>query len=119
MRWGNFDYVTNTVRCQSAEVPSGQFVPAVCTSGMPASFYLLGKPSWFGQSAFPVIGPDVTGGTDASGHAGNIPAKNCFLNVMKGPASGAGGMLTFNATNCYGSATNQTAPAAPTGLRVS
>jgi hypothetical protein len=115
MRWGNFDYVTNAVRWSTGEIPSGQFVPP---QALPPSLYLFGKPAWFGNQPWPAIGPDVTGGTDPSGHAANIPAKNCFLNVMKGPADGSGAALTFNGANCYGS-TNQTPPAAPTGLKVS
>jgi hypothetical protein len=130
MRWGNFDYNTNNVRwcgnssspgwstiCNSkTEIPTDNPVPSMT---LPPSLYLYGKPAWFGSIAWPIIGPDVTGGTDVSGHAGNNPAKACYLNVMKGSADGSGSILTFNATTCYGSTTNQAAPAAPTGLKVS
>ena len=98
MRWGNFDYVTNAVRWNTGEIPSGQFVPP---QTLPPSFYLISKPTWFGSQPWPVIGPDVTGGTDSSGHAANNPAKNCYLNVMHGPADGSGGPLTFNSDMCY------------------
>src|SRR5262249_1426034 len=97
LRWGNFDYVTNGVRWSTTEIPRDNFVPS--TQTLPASFYLVSKPAWFGSVAFPVIGPDVTGGTDSSGHAKDNPAKSCYLNVMKGPSDGTGGLLTFNAAN--------------------
>jgi hypothetical protein len=29
---------------------------------MPASFYLSSKPSWFGSTPFPPVGPDISGG---------------------------------------------------------
>jgi hypothetical protein len=131
LRWGNFDYVTNGVRwcgnssspgfsttCGSVtEIPSDNFVPS--TTVLPASFYLQSKPGWFTSIAFPVIGPDVTNGNDTSRHAGTIPAKSCYLNVMRGPADGSGAVLTFNAANCYGLGGNESPPAPPTGLRVS
>jgi len=70
---------------------------------LPASFYLSSKPSWWGSSsAFPAIGPDVSGGPGANGHAYLIPAQNCYLNVMEGSEGGAGSPLTFNANTCYG-----------------
>jgi MYXO-CTERM domain-containing protein len=37
------------------------------------------------------------------GHVNAIPAMNCFLNVMGGPPDGTGGVLTFDADNCYSS----------------
>ncbi len=45
---------------------------------LPASMYLKGKPSWFGNTAFPAIGPDVRGGQDTSGHVYAIPAEACY-----------------------------------------
>lgn len=45
---------------------------------LPASMYLRGKPSWFGSTPFPVIGPDVKGGQDTSGHVHTIPAEACY-----------------------------------------
>jgi hypothetical protein len=98
MRWGNFDYLSNTVRWESAEVPSGNAVPT--THQLPSSFYLGSEPTWFKSTPWPVIGPDVTSGADASGHAGDIPAKRCYLNVMSGPLDGSGPVLPFNANNC-------------------
>jgi hypothetical protein len=43
-----------------------------------ASLYLTFKPSWFGNTPFPVIGPDVQGGQNANGHVYTIPAQACF-----------------------------------------
>jgi hypothetical protein len=37
-----------------------------------------------------------------AGHVNAIPAMNCYLNVMNGPPDGSGGVLPFNANNCYG-----------------
>src|ERR1041385_6886957 len=83
MRWGNYDTVSNAVRFVSSEVPSGlptyaNAVPASQT--LPASFYLSGKPSWWGTMPFPAIGPDVTGGnvSGLGGHLNNIPAEACW-----------------------------------------
>lgn len=84
------------------------------THTLPPSFYLASTPSWWPSSLpFPAIGPDVTGAADGGGHAGMIPAANCYLNVMKGSEGGAGSPLTFNASTCYSS--TQIAP--PTQLK--
>jgi len=135
MRWGNYDVVTAAVRwcgnssdpgwsttCGStSEVPSSipnypNAVPATTT--LPASFYLAAKPSWWPSAkAWPPIGPDVTGGNLAgyAGHAYNIPAADCYANVMAGPSDGTGSVLSFNASSCY--TTNSSgAPLPPTGL---
>ncbi|MDR3566766.1 MAG: glycosyl hydrolase family 28-related protein [Syntrophobacteraceae bacterium] len=45
---------------------------------LPSSLYLSGKPAFFGSTAFPAIGPDVTGGNDTSGHVHTIPAQACY-----------------------------------------
>lgn len=110
-------------------------------SAMPASFYYSSKPSWFGSTPWPPIGPDVTGGnlglcsggTYANmpavsssqctggtlvaaygGHVNANPAMACYLNVMGGPPDGSGNALDFNADSCYGTASPPPAP--PTGL---
>jgi hypothetical protein len=84
------------------------------THTLPASFYLSAKPGWWGSTtAYPAIGPDVTGGSGPGGYAGLIPAQNCYVNVMGGNEGGPGSPLTFSAASCYSS--NQ-APLAPTGL---
>jgi hypothetical protein len=105
MRWGNYDVVNGT-RFLPSEVPNGlaQFAnPIPANQTLPASFYLSGKPAWFGAIAFPPIGPDVTGGNipDVGGHANRIPAQGCYSNVMGGPADGSGGPLPFDANICY------------------
>ena len=72
------------------------------THTLPPSFYLAGKPSWWGALPYPAIGPDITGGPGANGHAGPIPAQNCYFKVMGGSEGGAGSPLVFNAEKCYG-----------------
>jgi hypothetical protein len=130
MRWGNYDVVTAAVRwcgnssdpgwtsiCRSSsEVPAGlsKYANAVpVTTTLPGSFYLSAKPAWwpFGK-AWPPIGPDVTGGNlpGVGGHAFSIPAQDCYLNIMRGSASGTGPVLSFNASICY-----STSSVSPTG----
>src|SRR5438552_4166516 len=120
MRWCNYDTVDNAVLWNSAEVPSGlsdyaNAVPA--NHNLPLSFYLSGKPSWWGTMPWPPIGPDVTGGNIANvgGHAYHIPAGHCYLSVMGGGTGGSTGVLAFNADSCYSSVA-QIPPSAPTGL---
>lgn len=73
---------------------------------LPASFYLKAKPSWWGNTPWPAIGPNVTGGlSDAFGHAYAIPAMRCYQNVMGG-TDGSGSPLTFNSAKCYDTAPN-------------
>jgi hypothetical protein len=79
-----------------------------------ASYYLAGKPSWFGSVPYPPIGPDVTGGPGPGGHAYKIPAQVCYENVMGG-TDGAGSPRSFNADACYGSGRG---PQPPTNLQV-
>jgi len=88
------------------------------THTLPASFYLSGKPSWWGSVPYPAIGPDVSGGSGPGGHANLIPAQVCYTHVMGG-TNGAGSPLSFNAANCYGSGTTSQAPQPPTGLSAS
>jgi len=116
MRWGNYDTVDNAVLWNSAEVPSGlsdyaNAVPA--NHNLPLSFYLPAKPSWWGTMPWPPIGPDVTGGFEASGHVYKIPARLCYENTLKD----VGGILIFNALNCYTQQLSPT-PGSPTGLTV-
>ena len=93
MRWGNYDTVTaaanagngtrwcgnssntgwSTICANSSEIPTGinlypNSLPTVGDTGagqgaFPASFYLSSKPSWFGSTPWPAIGPDVSNGT--------------------------------------------------------
>ena len=127
MRWGNWDNVSNATRwcgdssntgwtttCSSTtEVPSSltnysNAVPA--TETIPNSFYLSGQPSWwatpYGTPPWPVIGPDVSGGSlsGAGGHANKIPARLCFENLADDPdyPSSSPRIKAFNAESCYG-----------------
>ncbi|MGB6387210.1 MAG: glycosyl hydrolase family 28-related protein [Terriglobales bacterium] len=88
---GNYTYADGAINWASG-----------VTHTLPPSFYLSSTPPWWPSSlAFPAIGPDVTGGPGGGGHAGLIPAQNCYQNVMGGSEGGAGSPLTFNASNCY------------------
>ena len=86
---GNYNNIGSTI------------TPAV-TQTLPASFYLTGKPTWWGSMPFPATGPDVTGGTGPGGHSYGNPAQACYFNVMGGSDGGAGSPRTFNASACYG-----------------
>lgn len=162
--WGNWDNVTNAVRwcgnvsdpgwgttCAStSEVPSGLSSypnPVPVSTTLPASFYLSSKPSWWPSGkAWPLIGPDVTGGnvgqcsggtynssevtssqsSQCSGGGGTFtalsnvvssPAMDCYFNVMGGVANGTGSALNFDPSLCYqSSSTSSTQPPSPTGL---
>lgn len=69
---GNYDTFNTATRFQSSEAPSAAStypngLPVVGNTGVgqaafPASFYLTAKPSWFGSTPWPPIGPDITGG---------------------------------------------------------
>jgi hypothetical protein len=110
-RWGNYDTVTGAVQWNSSEASPGavahigaQSVPATHT--LPNSFYYSSKPAFFGSGAWPVVGPDITGGSGPGGFAGNNPAANCYYNILGGPTDGSGAVLPFDAgpTGCnYGS----------------
>lgn len=128
----------NSSEVPSSVSPYGNPVPTTsCTSSAscPASLFLSSQPSWWGSSPWPAIGPDVSGGnigqcsggahgmvpaisgqctggtfsaTAYAGHANSIPAMNCAINVMGMPPDGSGGVLTFNASNCYGASSGST-----------
>jgi hypothetical protein len=135
MFWGNWDSVTNAVRWNSSEVPTGlssysNTVPSSHT--LPASFYYSSKPSWWPTGkAWPAIGPDVTGGNvgqcrggtydsseataasqcsggtfTALGMVTSIPAMDCYFNVMHGSANGTGNALPFDASACFTSSSS-------------
>ena len=134
LRWGNWDQFTSTndtgtndqtgVRWNAAEVPSGitNFPsPVPASQTLPASFYLLSKPPWFGSVPFPAIGPDVasgnapnTSGSPTGGHANRIPARNCYESQSTDPVYGSLNIKVFNADACYG--TGGGAPDPPQGL---
>jgi Right handed beta helix region len=116
MRWGNYDTANNAVRWNTSETAStlSQYASLVPSSQiLPPSFYLSSKPAFWGSMPWPAIGPDVTGGSDPSGHAYTNPAQACYNST-----AAASGILTFNATKCYtgGSSTTSAAPAPPTNL---
>lgn len=71
---------------------------------LPASFYLAGKPAWWGRLPFPATGPDVTGGEGPAGHSYGNPAEACYRQRMGGSDGAAGSPLVFNAARCYGTA---------------
>jgi len=108
LRWGNFDTATNGARWEASEVPSGLGElgnPVPATHNLPASFYLPGKPVWWGPMPWPAIGPDVTGGNDPTGHVFANPAEVCYSSCPVDPAypediSGLR-VLVFNAGKHY------------------
>jgi hypothetical protein len=65
---------------------------------LPASLFLTAKPAWFGTTPWPAIGPDVTGGSDQSGHAYDIPAKRCYTALHLA----GGGAFNPHSASCYG-----------------
>jgi hypothetical protein len=69
---------------------------------LPPSFYLAGKPPWWGSLPFPAIGPDVTGGPGPGGHSYSIPAQACYSRFMGGSDGGPGSPLAFDRNRCYG-----------------
>jgi hypothetical protein len=107
---------------------------APATNTIPASFFYSSTPSWWTSGkSWPPIGPDVTtgnllicsggaqtravvtnssqcpSGTTAAAvnnEAVSIPAMDCYLNTMNGPANGVTtGPLSFNASTCYSGTT--------------
>ncbi len=122
MRWGNYDVANAAVRWNSSEVPSGladgYANPVPSSQTLPNSFFLTGKPNWWGSMVWPPIGPDLSGGNipGVGGHAFLNPAAVCFLTTLNGPAAGTGSVLTFNANNCYGS---NPSPGTPVNVKTS
>jgi hypothetical protein len=128
MIWGNCNSSNSFGTCpfNSNEVPSSltgaqapYSNPAPSSNALPASLYYTSKPSWWPSAKpWPPIGPDVTGGniSGLGGHAYTIPAQDCYMNVMGGPATGVGTVLTFSESACY-STSSATSPQPPTGLR--
>jgi hypothetical protein len=133
MRWGNWDAVTwktngntNGVRwctgsgtgnsaCTGSETASSDpTYPGLSSPSqtLPVSFYLSGKPAWFGNVQWPAIGPDVSCTNNCiantASHAAKPPAQLCYENTAKD----SGGFLTaFDANTCYYSAsTSNTVP---------
>jgi hypothetical protein len=88
---GNFNNIGRTIT----------WAPGV-THELPASLYLVGKPTWWGSMPYPATGPDVAGGSGPGGHSYGNPAQACYFRVMGGSDGGAGGPLAFDAGRCYG-----------------
>jgi hypothetical protein len=146
VKWDSTEASPAAVSYVKANFSSSYFGSLAHT--LPASLYYSSKPSWWPSGkAWPPIGPDVssgnvgmcsggtyagsqatssnqcTGGTLASAwasHITSIPAQDCYLNTMGGPPDGSGGVLSFDASVCYGLPSGPppppTAPAPPTGL---
>jgi hypothetical protein len=87
------------------------------TQTLPSSLYLSSAPSWWGNVAWPPIGPDVTGGniTDsvARGHFNAIPAMSCFNNAT---ANGTTNVSSFDASTCYSSTSSSGNVTPPSNL---
>jgi hypothetical protein len=69
---------------------------------LPASFYLSGRPAWWGSLPFPATGPDVSGGAGPGGHSFGNPAQRCYLRVMGGSDGGPASPRPFDPAACYG-----------------
>ena len=82
----NYDTVTGAVkRCDDVGEPGCQGSDG--STVLPASLYLDGKPVFFGDRAFPPIGPDVAGWSN------DLPAAACLDAVEDG--------MPFDAADCY------------------
>jgi hypothetical protein len=80
MRWGNYDFQSDSARWEAGEIPPGVPVPPDHT--LPASLYLASKPPWWCDSIpWPAIGPDVAGLTH------DIPAKRRYEARPCGPSA--------------------------------
>ena len=66
LRHGNYDYITQLTHWD-ADIPDHQ---------LPNSYYLAGKPRWWGNQPWPAIGPDVPG------YVSPIPAKARFDQLL-------------------------------------
>jgi len=71
IRHGNFDYVTNRTIWD----------PSIADRALPNSLYLGRKPSWWGWSQWPAIGPDL------KPMISQIPAEIRFLTIRTGQLS--------------------------------
>ncbi|HWZ99309.1 MAG TPA: hypothetical protein VN025_16245 [Candidatus Dormibacteraeota bacterium] len=109
--YNSYSFSNTSTNCLSGGLPG------ICTTALPASFFLSGKPSWWASAVpYPAIGPDVTGGTGPGGHA-SLTASNsaqyCYLVTMGGKEGGAGSPLAFNADACYPSSISSNPPPTP------
>jgi hypothetical protein len=134
LRWANYDVASGTVRfcgnssntgfsttcANTSEIPTGapaypNAVPTLGDTGagqgpLPASFYLLTKPAWFGSLPFPPIGPDVSGGNvgqcsgtiNTPGQFSGVPATSnaqCGLTTLS--AAWGGHVNAIPAMQCF------------------
>jgi len=114
----NGSYTTQSAVSDSCTgtIPYGNAIPASHT--LPNSFYLTSEPGYFGNTPWPPIGSDVTGGTEGkcsagtyagsrctktsqctgggtcdttawAGHVNPNPAAQCYFNVMGGTPDGS------------------------------
>lgn len=100
IRHGNFDYITNTT----------VWDPGIEDRALPSSYYLVSKPSFFGNLPWPAIGPDL------NPMVGRLPAKERFESMTElvpvktpnipvhPPASTSGSGGCFIAGAAFGSA---------------
>jgi hypothetical protein len=65
---------------------------------LPASFYRNSKPSFFGASPWPGIGPDITGAAGWGGFVNSNPAHQCFNAATNNGTINTG---TFDPLTCY------------------
>jgi len=148
MAYDNWDVVSaashtisTAVSFNDATGSPSTYIGLASPSAAPASFIFSSKPNFYGSIAWPVSGPDVTGGnlllctsgtynksyvtsnsqcgsgtssSAFSGHAYAIPSFNCYLNVMGGTPDGSGSVLTFNPAACYSSSQAVAPTASPT-----
>jgi hypothetical protein len=102
LRWGNYDTKTAATRWDPTEVPSGLSLYANPVPGnqiLPKSLFLSAPPAWWTLSIpWPAIGPDVSGGSDPTGHAYAIPARACF-DMLKDPNTGT--IVNYDIAPCY------------------
>lgn len=133
LRWGNYDTVTNTAQFNPAEVPVGlaKYANTLPSSqALPASLYLSQRPTWWpATTAWPPIGPDVTGGDEpnVAGHVYSIPAKRCHAslaadnayaasyNISAAAWSGGRATLTIGSHNAAVGSAIQVTGVAPSG----
>lgn len=141
--WGNADSATGfgspRFNCNElmqgtayVSLPASQafgYNPCPGSNTLPASFHYSAKPSWWPSAkAWPIIGPDVTGGnlllctggaqtrslvtnssqcpsgttsTYSSGEAYSNPAMDCYLSLGGAPNGTSGQLTSFNEASCY------------------
>jgi len=84
----------------------------ICSGTLNVAGHYAGEAALSGsQCTGTLLSPSAWGG-----HVNAIPAMACALNIMGMPPDGSGGVLAFDAKNCYGSSTVSQGPAPPTNL---